>query len=161
MYSYVTKELLDLVNEKFPVTHGEQSIMGHSMGGHGALICALKNPGLYKSVSAFAPICNPTKSQWGKKVFTGYLGENEEDWAEWDATILAKKYRGPILSILIDQGTADQFLHQLMPENLVTATQDADLTLVLRRQEGYDHGYFFVATFIEDHIKHHAKNLRN
>lgn len=159
MYSYVTKELPALINEKFPVLPDKQSIMGHSMGGHGALICALKNPGLYKTVSAFAPISNPISCPWGKKAFSGYLGGTETNaaWREWDATELVKKYNGPPLDILVDQGKEDKFLKngQLLPENLLSAAKDAGLSLVLRFQESYDHSYFFISTFIEDHIKHH------
>lgn len=134
------------------------------MGGHGALICALKNPGMYKTVSAFAPISNPIECDWGKKAFAGYLGSDPTElelWQEYDATCLAKKYSGPPLDILIDQGKVDNFLHQLMPDNLLAAAKDADLTLILRFQEGYDHSYFFISTFIEDHIKHHVKYLKN
>ncbi|XP_017767580.1 PREDICTED: coiled-coil domain-containing protein 39 isoform X1 [Eufriesea mexicana] len=165
MYSYVTKELPALINEKFPVLPEKQSIMGHSMGGHGALICALKNPGLYKTVSAFAPISNPISCPWGKKAFSGYLGGTETNvaWKDWDATELAKKYNGPPLDILVDQGKEDKFLKddQLLPENLLSAAKDAGLSLVLRFQEGYDHSYFFISTFIEDHIKHHVKYLKS
>ncbi|XP_076630955.1 S-formylglutathione hydrolase-like isoform X3 [Colletes latitarsis] len=164
MYSYITKELPTLINDKFPVLPHKQSIMGHSMGGHGALICALKNPGLYKTVSVFAPICNPILCPWGKKAFAGYFGGPETNavWKDWDATELAKKYNGPPLEILIDQGKEDMFLKdgQLLPENFVTAVKDAKLSLTLRFQEGYDHSYFFITTFIEDHIKHHVKYLR-
>lgn len=104
MYSYVTLELPSIINSNFPVIEGKQSIMGHSMGGHGALICALKNPGLYKSVSAFAPICNPSKCPWGIKAFNGYLGpEDQAAWDQWDATELVKNYNGPPLEIFIDQ----------------------------------------------------------
>lgn len=165
MYSYVSKELPAVINEKFPILPDKQSIMGHSMGGHGALICALKNPGMYKSVSAFAPISNPTQCPWGKKAFSGYFGETKDNtlWNDWDATELAKKYNGPPLDILIDQGKEDNFLKQgqLLPENLLNAAKDVGLPLVLRFQEGYDHSYYFIATFIKDHIKHHVKYLKN
>ncbi|CAG5095070.1 Similar to ESD: S-formylglutathione hydrolase (Sus scrofa) [Cotesia congregata] len=164
MYSYITKELPTLINHKFPVIAGQQSIMGHSMGGHGALICAFKNPGFYKTVSAFAPICNPIECDWGKKAFSGYLGDKNEHldlWKEYDATHLAKKYSGPPLDILIDQGKDDNFMKQLLPENLVPGAANANLMLTLRSQEGYDHSFFFIATFIEDHIKHHVKYLKN
>nr|XP_033331700.1 S-formylglutathione hydrolase [Megalopta genalis] len=164
MYSYITKELPALINEEFSVLPNKQSIMGHSMGGHGALICALKNPGLYKSVSAFAPICNPISCPWGKKAFSGYFGGTETNpvWKNWDATELAKKYNGPPLEILIDQGKEDPFLKngQLLPNNLLADVKDVGLSLVLRFQEGYDHSYFFISTFIEDHIKHHLKYLK-
>ncbi|XP_012259489.2 S-formylglutathione hydrolase [Athalia rosae] len=163
MYSYVTKELPALINEKFPTIADRQSIMGHSMGGHGALICALKNPGKYRSVSAFAPICNPTQCAWGKKAFGGYLGGAEGDirWNEWDATELVKKSNGVPFEILIDQGKSDTFLAaQLLPENLVAAAKDSRVPLIYRLQEGYGHSYYFIATFIEYHIKHHVKYLK-
>lgn len=161
MYSYVTKELIETINENFPAQVGNQSILGHSMGGHGALICSLKNPGLYKSVSAFAPICNPTQCPWGKKAFGGYLGADEATWKEYDATELVKTYNGPPLMLFVDQGTADEFLiaGQLLPQNLVKAAQDAQVPLVLKNREGYDHSYFYIATFIEEHIEYHAKFL--
>ncbi|XP_050454666.1 S-formylglutathione hydrolase isoform X1 [Cataglyphis hispanica] len=165
MYSYVTKELPALINKEFPILPDRQSIMGHSMGGHGALICAFKNPGQYKTVSAFAPISNPILCPWGKKAFSGYLGEPEDNiaWKEWDATELAKIYDGPPLDILIDQGNEDQFLKQgqLLPENLLNAAKDNGIALVLRFQDGYDHSYYFIATFIEDHFKHHIKYLKS
>lgn len=165
MYSYITKELPALINDKFPVLPHKQSIMGHSMGGHGALICALKNPGLYETVSAFAPISNPILCPWGQKAFAGYFGgtETNAEWKEWDATELAKKYNGFPLSILIDQGKEDKFLKdgQLLPQNFLTVAKDAKLSLTLRFQEGYDHSYFFISTFIEDHIKHHIKYLKS
>ncbi|XP_015608683.1 S-formylglutathione hydrolase isoform X2 [Cephus cinctus] len=165
MYSYVTKELPALINEKFPTIPERQSIMGHSMGGHGALIAALKSPGQYRTVSAFAPISNPSKCPWGQKAFSGYLGGTHGDiaWKEYDAVELTKKYNGPPLEILIDQGTEDIFLKQsqLLPENLLAAAKETELRLILRLQEGYDHSYFFIATFIEDHIKHHVKHLKS
>ncbi|XP_011312606.1 S-formylglutathione hydrolase [Fopius arisanus] len=161
MYSYITKELPSLVNSNFPVIPSRQSIMGHSMGGHGALICALKNPGMYTTVSAFAPIGNPIESAWGKKAFSSYLGDDEESWKEWDATHLVKSYSGPPLSILIDQGKADGFISQLLPDNLLSAFKDAGVTLILRMQESYDHSYFFVSTFMDDHVRHHVKYLEN
>ncbi|XP_051153861.1 S-formylglutathione hydrolase isoform X2 [Leptopilina boulardi] len=162
MYSYVTKELPALINEKFPAIPDKQSIMGHSMGGHGALICCLKNPGQYKTVSAFAPICNPVNCPWGQKAFSGYLGENQGQWKNWDATELMKIYNGPPLDILIDQGKEDNFLSkELLPESIVPAAQSISMPLTLRMHEGYDHSYFFISTFIEDHIKHHAKYLKN
>ena len=162
MYSYVTKELPTLIQQNFSILPDKQSIFGHSMGGHGALICALKNPGMYKSVSAFAPICNPVNCPWGAKAFTGYLGEDRVTWKEWDATELARQYTGtPFTYIIIDQGKEDNFLKagQLLPENFVEACREAKLPVMLRMQEGYDHGYSFIATFIEDHIKKHAEIL--
>ncbi|XP_067204905.1 S-formylglutathione hydrolase [Linepithema humile] len=165
MYSYITKELPALINKEFPTLPNKQSIMGHSMGGHGALICALKNPGQFKTVSAFAPISNPIQCPWGKKAFSGYLGESEANdaWKEWDATELMKNYNGPLLDILIDQGKDDQFLKQgqLLPENLLKAAKDNGISLVLRFHDNYDHSYYFIATFIEDHFEHHIKYLKD
>ncbi|XP_018325798.1 S-formylglutathione hydrolase isoform X2 [Agrilus planipennis] len=164
MYSYITSELIQLVNKNFPVLEGKQSIMGHSMGGHGALISALKNPGLYKSVSGFAPISNPSKCPWGEKAFNGYLGSREKaNWFEWDATELVKNYNGPPLEIFIDQGSGDKFYieKQLLPENLVEACKNAHVPAIFKLREGYDHSYFYIATFIEEHIKYHVKHLTN
>lgn len=161
MFSYVTKELPALIQSNFPVLADKQSVFGHSMGGHGALTCFFKNPGFYKSVSAFAPICNPVKCPWGEKAFSGYLGSNKESWKEYDATELVKNYDGPIPDILIDQGTKDQFYpSQLLPENFVEACRSKNVPVTLRMQEGYDHGYYFIASFVEDHIKHHARYLK-
>lgn len=162
MYDYVVNELPSLVNASFPVNPEAQGIFGHSMGGHGALICALKNPGKYRSVSAFAPICNPTKCPWGEKAFTGYLGEDRETWKRYDATELTASYAGPKLDVLVDQGAADSFYTggQLLPEALVEAAEKNDAVDVsLRLQEGYDHSYYFISTFVEDHIEHHARSL--
>ncbi|XP_011210309.2 S-formylglutathione hydrolase [Bactrocera dorsalis] len=162
MYTYVTSELVELVNASFPVLPNKRGIFGHSMGGHGALICALKNPGVYQSVSAFAPISNPIECPWGKKAFTGYLGANEDSWKDWDATVLATKYAGTPLEILIDQGSDDNFLKekQLLPENLLNAAAENDhLQLIYKKREGYDHSYFFISTFIAEHFDHHAKFL--
>ncbi|XP_037081816.1 S-formylglutathione hydrolase-like [Pollicipes pollicipes] len=161
MFSYVTKELRQLVNENFP-TNGKQSIMGHSMGGHGALICALKNPGMYSFVSAFSPICNPSQCPWGQKAFGGYLGEDRKLWHDYDATELVKDYAGPPLEILIDQGSEDGFLKdgQLLPDNLVAACAKAKVPVVYRLQPGYDHSYYFIGSFIGDHIAEHAKALQ-
>ncbi|XP_066266959.1 S-formylglutathione hydrolase-like [Branchiostoma lanceolatum] len=162
MYSYVTEELPSVVNSSFPVDSDRQSVFGHSMGGHGALICYLKNPGKYRSVSAFAPICNPVSCPWGQKAFSGYLGSNKDTWKEYDASELVKKYQGPPVDILIDQGTADSFLPagQLLPDNFVAACTESKVPVVLRMQEGYDHSYYFMASFMDDHIKHHAKHLK-
>ena len=159
MYSYVTRGLPEIVTEKFPADAGRQGIFGHSMGGHGALVCALRNPGLYKSLSAFAPIAAPMRCPWGKKAFKGYLGDDQEAWARYDASELIKSsgFPGPIL---VDQGLADKFLSdQLYPEVFEAACREADQPLILRRQEGYDHGYFFISTFMEDHLRHHAAHL--
>ncbi|XP_005112240.1 S-formylglutathione hydrolase isoform X1 [Aplysia californica] len=163
MYSYITKELPALVNENFPSIPDRIGISGHSMGGHGALISALKNPGMFRSVSAFAPISHPTKCAWGKKCFGGYLGSDENVWREYDATELVKSYNGPPLDILVDQGAADNFLKegQLLPERLMESCAESKMPCVMRMQEGYDHSYFFVSTFMEDHFAHHAKFLNN
>lgn len=133
------------------------------MGGHGALICFLKNPGMYRSVSAFSPICNPIMSDWGKKALTGYLGADEKAWVEYDATNLIRTYKGPKSTILIDQGADDEFLKvgQLLPENFVRAAEEVNHPVKLRMQDGYDHSYFFIAAFMEDHIHHHSQALKN
>jgi len=158
-YTYVTKELPELVNSVFPVDGSRTSITGHSMGGHGALISFLKNPGKYKSVSAFAPICHPTDCPWGKKAFEGYLGSVEAG-KDYDAVELMKNYKGPETTILIDQGTSDKFkCEQLKPCSFAEVCHNRNYPLHLRYQNHYDHSYFFVATFIEDHINHHAKAL--
>ena len=158
------------------------------MGGHGALVCALKSPGLYQTVSAFAPICNPMNCPWGIKAFSGYLGEDKDMWQQWDATCLVGNYQGPPLSIFVDQesiycnfvdaksnaecnylswigerqGEEDQFLKdaQLLPDNLVDACVKVGMPITLRKQQGYDHSYFFIATFLEDHFDHHVKYLK-
>eukprot|EP00051_Salpingoeca_urceolata_P027123 m.480118 g.480118 ORF g.480118 m.480118 type:complete len:291 (+) comp21704_c0_seq1:85-957(+) len=161
MYSYITEELPALVNELLPADPERISITGHSMGGHGALISALKNPGMYKSVSAFAPICHPSACPWGKKAFTGYLGTDEDVWAEYDATKLVAKYNGPPLHIKIDQGLEDGFLgqNQLLPDDFFQAAKSSGVGVALAKQEGYDHSYYFISTFIEEHIDHHARVL--
>ncbi|KAL0623850.1 S-formylglutathione hydrolase [Plecturocebus cupreus] len=161
MYSYVTGELPQLINASFPVDPQRTSIFGHSIGGHGALICALKNPGKYKSVSAFAPICNPVLCPWGKKAFSGYLGKDQSKWKAYNATQLVKSYPGSQLDIQIDQGKDDQFLldGQLLPDNFIAACTEKKIPVVFRLQEVYDHSYSFIATFITYHIRHHAKYL--
>ncbi|XP_060518586.1 S-formylglutathione hydrolase [Cylas formicarius] len=162
MYDYIRTELIDLIKDNFKINAAKQSIMGHSMGGHGALILALKNPGLFKSVSAFAPICNPSECPWGIKAFSGYLGPKETGrWNEWDATELVKNYNGPPLEILIDQGLADDFLFQLNPERLVEACKSVRTPVVLNQREGYNHSYFYISSFIGEHIAHHVKYLKN
>lgn len=160
MYDYVTEELPAIAAGLLPVDD-RQGISGHSMGGHGALVCALRNPGRYASVSAFAPIANPMNCAWGQKAFQGYLGDDTTAWKDWDASELIRN-RGTDLPILVDQGEADNFLAdgQLRPEALEAACGDAGVPLTLRRQPGYDHSYFFIATFIEDHLRHHAKAMR-
>jgi len=158
MYDYVTRELPELVNRQFPVT-GKCGISGHSMGGHGALVCYLRNPGMYASVSAFAPICNPSNCSWGQKALSNYLGENRNDWVQYDAALLIGDAVEK-LPLLIDQGTEDDWLtDQLKPGSLEQACIASHYPLELRMQEGYDHGYYFVSTFIEDHLRHHARAL--
>jgi len=158
MYDYVVKELPQLVERELPVTD-QRSVSGHSMGGHGALICALKNPGRYQSVSAFAPIANPTECPWGQKAFSGYLGDDRSSWEQWDATLLIPTARER-LPLLVDQGTADEFLEtQLNPEALADACEKFHHHLNLRMHRGYDHSYFFIASFIDDHLNHHGRAL--
>jgi S-formylglutathione hydrolase len=161
MYSYINDELPALVAATFPVDAGRSGIFGHSMGGHGALTIALKNPMLFKSVSAFAPICSPMRCPWGEKALSGYLGGERTEWEQYDATSLVTRRGWKGRPILVDQGTADGFLaEQLKPELLEAACSEAGVGLNLRRQEGYDHSYFFMATFMEDHLRFHAANLR-
>ncbi|OKH17611.1 S-formylglutathione hydrolase [[Limnothrix rosea] IAM M-220] len=158
MYSYVTKELPELIEENFAVTD-KRGIFGHSMGGHGALICALRKPDFYHSVSAFAPVVAPMQCAWGEKAFTAYLGEDQKTWRKYDATqiITKRQFNG---KILIDQGKADVFLEkQLLTNQFAIACEKVGQPLRLRYQEGYDHSYFFIATFMADHIEHHAQNL--
>ena len=160
MYSYVTKELPELVFNEINADASRQGITGHSMGGHGALTIALKNPETYKSASAFAPICSPTQCPWGHKALGGYLGADQTSWQDYDAVELIKFGRNVSGTILVDQGGADDFLvEQLKPELLQKACDENNQDLNLRIQEGYDHSYYFIATFMEDHIAHHAKAL--
>ncbi|MEH6500737.1 MAG: S-formylglutathione hydrolase [Pseudoalteromonas distincta] len=159
MYDYVVDELPQLVEANFPVS-AKRSICGHSMGGHGALICALKNPGRYQSVSALAPITNPSQVPWGQKALGRYLGDNPADWKAWDTCELLAG-ASERLPLLVDQGEGDDFLAQLRPEALEAAAQSAGHPLTLRRQPGYDHSYYFIASFIEDHLRHHAQALNN
>ena len=157
MYDYVVSELRDIVERNFPVTdrHG---ITGHSMGGHGALTIALRNPELYQSVSAFAPIVNPTRSDWGRKQLSEYLGDDESNWSCYDATILLEEH-GWKGDLLIDQGAQDQFLDLLKPEALVSVMAKRRQPGQVRMQAGYDHSYYFVATFAGDHVDWHADRL--
>jgi len=160
MYSYVATELPRLVESEFPVDRRRVGIFGHSMGGHGALTVALKNPGYFRSVSAFAPISSAMRSPWGEKALTGYLGSDRARWREYDAAALVEErgWQGPPL--LVDQGGDDQFLQsQLKPQLLQEACRQAGVALDLRMQDGYDHSYFFIATFIADHLRFHARNL--
>ena len=162
MESYLTQELLKLVAGALPIDAARIGIFGHSMGGHGALTLALRHPDLFTSVSAFAPICAPSQCPWGQKAFTGYLGSDEGEWKGHDATALmnafpAAPYPG---GILIDQGMSDKFLaEQLHPELFEAACAKAGQPLTLRRRAGYDHGYYFIATFMADHLRHHAAQL--
>lgn len=158
MYSYVTRDLREVVESNFSVDGARRGIFGHSMGGHGALVIALRNPGDYRSVSAFAPVATPSAVPWGEKAFTVYLGVAREAWPEWDATALVRAGRRFDGSILVDQGTSDPFLTtELRPELFEAACAEAGQPLVLGRRDGYDHGYFFVSSFMERHLRwHHA-----
>ena len=161
MYSYVTEDLADAVAANFPVDPGRQGIFGHSMGGHGAITIALKNPDTYSSVSAFSPICAPMRCPWGQTAFTGYLGEDQESWRQYDASELVRSSRSKA-KLFIDQGSDDQFLEeQLKPDLLVEACEDVGYHFELRMQPGYDHSYFFIATFMEEHLRHHAEALKS
>jgi S-formylglutathione hydrolase len=158
MHDYVVQELPALIEANFPVS-AKRGISGHSMGGHGALVCALRNPGRYQSLSAFAPISNPSSCPWGEKAFSRYLGDERSRWREWDACALIAD-AAERLPILIDQGDRDDFLEgQLKPDTLKSAAQAAKHPLTLRLQPGYDHSYYFIASFIEDHLRHHAQAL--
>ncbi|WP_435104127.1 S-formylglutathione hydrolase [Arhodomonas sp. AD133] len=158
MYDYVVDELPALVEANLPVTT-DRSISGHSMGGHGALVCALRNPGAYRAVSAFAPVCNPSEVPWGEKAFSRYLGEDRTLWHDYDACRLIP-HAEERLPLLVDQGESDQFLdEQLRPDALERACHEADHPLTLRRWPDYDHSYYFIATLIGDHLHHHARAL--
>lgn len=159
MASYITDELPRLIESHFPVVAGLRGIFGHSMGGHGALVTALRDPPAWRSVSAFAPIGNPIAVPWGQKAFSRYLGDDRNAWAAWDASVLMRRRAYPG-RILIDQGMADQFLDsQLHPDTLESAAGASGQDLLLRRHSGYDHSYWFIQTFMADHIAHHAKLL--
>jgi S-formylglutathione hydrolase len=159
MYDYVTRELPSLVEASLPLTPGLRSITGHSMGGHGALICALKESGVYRSVSAFAPICHPVESPWGQGCFGAYLGDERSAWEAYDATCLIEAGARPP-PLLVDQGTADEFLaEQLYPQALQKACAAKGIPLTLRMQEGYDHSYHFIASFIGEHLAFHRENI--
>lgn len=158
MYDYVVHELPALIETHFPV-NDKRAISGHSMGGHGALMIALRNPSRYTSVSAFSPIANPVNCPWGKKAFTHYLGNDPESWKAYDSAELMKHNAQPVPA-LVDQGDQDNFLaEQLKPEALLSAAQAVDYPLELRMHEGYDHSYHFIASFIEDHLRFHAQYL--
>lgn len=159
MYSYLTEELPALIEKEFRIDVSRAGIFGHSMGGHGALTIALKNPARYKSVSAFSPIVSPLNCSWGEKALTGYVGSDKRAWRVYDACALIDDGAW-VNEVLIDQGLDDQFLsEQLKPALLEEACQRAGIPLTLRRQPGYDHSYFFVATFIEDHLRWHSERL--
>ena len=161
MYDYLTKELPEVLFERFPGNRDRQGITGHSMGGHGALTLGLKNPDAFKSISAFAPICSPINCPWGQKALSNYLGREQAAWADYDATELVKRLVTlPAHKILVDQGLADQFLEQeLHPHLFEAACADKGVALELRRHDGYDHGYYFISTFMADHLRHHAEIL--
>ena len=160
MWDYIAEDLPSLVQEEFPLDMTRQSITGHSMGGHGALTLAMSLPGRYRSVSAFAPICNPTGADWGRKQLQAYLGDDTGQWAAHDASLLMAErgFDGPIL---IDQGADDQFIDLLRPETLANAAATRRQQITHRMQPGYDHSYFFVSTFMEDHVNFHAEALYN
>lgn len=159
MHDYVVPELPALIEDNFPVSE-RRGISGHSMGGHGALVCALRNPGRYQSLSAFAPICNPMAVPWGEKAFSRYLGADRSQWREWDASLLIAN-ASEKLPVLIDQGDRDDFLvSQLKPETLSEIAKANSYPLTMRVQAGYDHSYFFIASFIEEHLRYHASLLR-
>ena len=164
MESYLIEELLPLLARHLPIDTQRLGIFGHSMGGHGALTLALRHPGVFKSLSAFAPIANPVNCPWGQKAFAGYLGANQAAWAQHDATRLMESQGKPPYpaGILVDQGLADKFLieKQLLPEALEAACAQLGQPLTLRRHAGYDHGYYFIQTFIDDHLRHHAQQLQ-
>lgn len=159
MYSYVTEELPALIDAEFN-TNGRKSISGHSMGGHGALIIALKNPLQYQSVSAFAPICAPSNSPWGELAFSEYLGDDKESWAEYDANQLASKTSWN-KEILIDQGDNDQFFDQLQPEKFKETCSQYNIPVTLNLRAGYDHSYYFISSFVDNHLEFHAKELHS
>ncbi|MGF6775659.1 S-formylglutathione hydrolase [Paraburkholderia sp. GAS334] len=161
MYSYMRDELRETVLANLPVDGSRLGIFGHSMGGHGALMMALRNPGIYRSVSAFAPIAAPSRCPWGVKAFSGYLGDDRNAWRQYDSSeLVASASHRFAEGILVDQGLSDQFLaEQLNPDVFEAACRAAGQPLTLRRHEGYDHGYYFIQSFIQDHVAHHAKVL--
>ena len=160
MESFVANELYDLVNQEFDIQAEHVGIFGHSMGGHGALTLALKYPEKFKSVSAFAPICAPTQCPWGEKAFSHYLGEDRSLWAQHDATELVKTKGALFSDMLVDQGFNDQFYSQLNPALFQQACDSVGQKLTLREHQGYDHGYYFIQSFIDDHLQFHAVQLQ-
>jgi len=164
MYSYITRELRQLIQSHFPARAERQGIFGHSMGGHGALTLGVKNPDIYASISAFAPICAPMNCPWGEKALLRYLGSHQETWAAYDASqliaSLARDEAHQRPALLVDQGMNDPFLEsQLHPHLLENACSEVGMSLTLRHHAGYDHGYYFISTFMEDHLRHHAAAL--
>lgn len=161
MYDYITQELQTVIFDNFPGDADRHGLTGHSMGGHGALTIGLRNPQTYRSISAFAPICSPMNCPWGHKALGYYLGDDTEAWGEYDATEIVKNlHEVPTHALLVDQGMADQFLAKELNPDLFEAACDArGVKLELRRHDGYDHGYYFIATFMEDHLRHHARIL--
>jgi len=159
MYDYIVSELPALLEAELPLSD-KRAISGHSMGGHGALVIGLRNSARYSSISAFSPICNPVNCAWGIKALTGYLGEDQSNWQQYDASVLLAE-QGSTLPILVDQGLADNFYPaQLQTESLITAAQTAGVVAEIRLQPGYDHSYYFIASFIEQHLRFHARQLR-
>lgn len=162
MYDYVTRELFDIVFDNFPGDSARHGLTGHSMGGHGALTIGLRNPDMFRSLSAFAPICTTLHSPWGQKALSRYLGEDTDSWKIYDAAEVARNVEDAAhySKILVDQGASDEWLkEQLKPELLETACRDSGLPLELRMHDGYDHGYYFISTFIEEHLRFHADRL--
>lgn len=160
MYDYVARELVEVVAENLPVDPQRKSISGHSMGGHGALIVGLRNAGAYRSISAFAPISSASRSAWGREALTAYLGADESAWSDYDACAVVRARPSKRHRLLVDQGAADPYLDQLRPADLREACAAADQPLELRERAGYDHGYYFVSTFIGEHLQFHAEALR-
>lgn len=159
MYDYVTQELRDLVAKELPIDQARTGIFGHSMGGHGSLTLHLKNPEIYKSCSAFAPISAPSQTPWGRKAFSNYLGSDETKWAEYDATQLVAQ-RPNTAEILVDQGTADDFLKdELRPDLFAKAAEKSGQKVTLKMRDGYDHSFFFISTFLEEHMRWHLQQL--
>ncbi len=159
MYDYVVDELPTLINSQFPVDPHRVGVFGHSMGGHGALTIALRNPDRYRCVSAFSPVCSPMNCPWGEKALSNYIGDDSEDWSQYDTTALVRAAKTK-LPIFVDQGDADEFLEeQLKTELLSAASEGADYPMDIRMQPGYDHSYFFIASFIEEHIQFHKRHL--
>ena len=160
MYDYVARELVEAVNENLPVDPSRKSISGHSMGGHGALIVGLRNAGAYRSISAFAPISSARRSAWGREALAAYLGSDDSAWSEYDACTVVRAHPSKGHTLLVDQGAADPYLDQLRPADLRAACEAAGQPLEFRERPGYDHGYYFVGTFIGEHLRFHAEALR-